>query len=135
MNLFSIELVKELGPTKVKAYYLCINGKNITHEMMDVINREGSYGHEIDNLLSIVRQACDLKTLSDKKFKQLNIKSKAGKVYEAKTKNLRMYLTHIEGSGRVIVHLGKKTNQKKDINQIKSLLSLLNDQGELPIKP
>lgn len=112
---------------------LCNDGRNLIYEMIDEIKREGVLGKEIPKLFSIVEQFCNLQRLPENKFKQLNIKSDLGKVYEAKSKHLRMYLVHIEQTGRTIILLGKKANQKKDINQLKSLPTLMKDQEELPI--
>lgn len=133
MSVFSLHRAEEFGLTKVPVFMLCNDGRNLIYEMIDEIKREGVFGKEIPKLFSIVEQFCNLQRLPETKFKQLNIKSDLGKVYEAKSKHLRMYLVHIEKTGRTIILLGKKANQKKDINQLKSLLSLMKDQEELLI--
>lgn len=133
MSQFSLEIAKEVGPTKIPVFMLCIDGQNVIQNAIEKIQSEGSYEKEIPGLFSIINQTCNLKHLPDTKFKQLKLYSGLGKVYEAKSKNLRMYLTHIEKTGRAVILLGKKTNQKKDLNQLKSLLSLLEGQDHLPL--
>lgn len=133
MSIFSLELSKEVGPTKIKAYLLCVDGVNVIHEAEKELKNEGGYYIELGKLYSIVEQACDLKTLPVKKFRKFHTDNRLGKVYEAKTKNLRMYMVHVEKTGRAILILGKKSDQKRDAVRLKSLIELIADQGELPI--
>ncbi len=130
MGIFSLESVQEVGKTEIKVYYLCIDGENISRKNILKLQEESTYAKEVPRLFSIIQQACNLNSLPDTKFKQLK---NLNKVYEARSKNLRMYLVGYPKSSRTIILIGKKTEQKADIKRIKSLVQLLTDQIDISI--
>ncbi len=62
------------------------------------------------------------------KCRDLTPKADVNKEYELKTKHLRLYIFHQSRIGRVIVFLGKKTTQKKDIKKFRSIKKQYFDQ-------
>lgn len=62
----------------------------------------------------------DLKSLPEKKFKDITPYNEKVKEYEIKTNNLRVYLIK-DVKGKLIIIGGKKTTQKKDIKKFRNL--------------
>ena len=62
------------------------------------------------------------KILPINKFKPLLRGKDKFNEYEIKTKNLRVYLFHEPGIGRIIICGGKKSNQEKDIRHFRNVM-------------
>lgn len=133
MQKYTLRKADEVGPTKNPVYKLCIDGVCMVDEDEKSIKQEATYEKEISGLYGILRQACNLLALSEKKFHPLALAGIKGKVHEAKTRNLRLYALQLAGKKAVIL-ISKKTNQKKDLKAIATLIKSIELQGELPIE-
>jgi hypothetical protein len=58
------------------------------------------------------------------KFRTIPNFYKGHKVYEIKTKRLRVYLIQDSNHGKIIAFMGKKSNQEKDYRKLKALMEL-----------
>ncbi|WMN12691.1 hypothetical protein QYS49_34310 [Marivirga salinae] len=116
--MFALERVKEIKG-KIDFFVLVKNEVNQYEEVKKQLQKEGNYESELNTIQTRLQSMAELQSLPETKCRQLHPKSE--KDYEIKTKNLRLYLFHLENKGRVIVFLGKKTNQKKDIKRFRSI--------------
>jgi len=73
---------------------------------------------KIAGALSIIEITSNLLRLPKIKFRLIEGHGMNCKVYEAKSGIIRLYLFHEENTGRVIVTVGKKGNQKEDIKSV-----------------
>ena len=77
------------------------------------------YGSELQLRFQEVAEM--IRPINKQKFRDITPKKDWVKEYEAKTKNLRVYLIHQEKKGRIIVLAGQKNTQKKDIKKFRSI--------------
>ena len=107
---------------KTKFYFLIVNGVCQYEEFEEKIIRDGNYEQELDQLQLRFQEVAEmLRPINKQKFRDITPRKEQVKEYEAKTKNLRVYLIHQENKGRIIVFAGQKNTQKKDIRKFRSL--------------
>lgn len=63
----------------------------------------------------------ELKTLPKTKFRDITPANESVKEYEFKSAHLRVYVFHIEHTGKIVAYGGFKNAQKKDIVKFRSL--------------
>jgi len=124
MGKYVIRPCERVGNTKIPLFALAIDDVCGIDEFEALIKKEGTYVNEIDSLYAIVEQTCNMLRVSKNNWKELRLEKKIPyKVYEARSRNLRMYLIHEEKTGRVVIYGGKKTNQDSDIKRIKKMVT------------
>jgi hypothetical protein len=107
-----------------KFYQLVLDGEPVFDTFCQKIKSEGSLVLELDRILAIMNQVAEMKQpLPKTVFRKLQGKRGSDKVkeYEVKSSNLRVYLFHKEGTGKVVALGGKKNTQKSDIRYFRSL--------------
>jgi putative component of toxin-antitoxin plasmid stabilization module len=90
---------------------------------VDPFSKEASVQYESELLTLNARMdlVANLERLPKQKFRDLTPAKEQVKEYEFKTKHLRLYVIHIEKTGKVVVLGGYKNTQKKDIRGFRSL--------------
>lgn len=121
MSKFALRHVPNIKG-KTKFYFLIVNGVCQYEEFEEKIIRDGNYEQELDQLQLRFQEVAEmLRPINKQKFRDITPRKEQVKEYEAKTKNLRVYLIHQENKGRIIVFAGQKNTQKKDIRKFRSL--------------
>ena len=116
--MFALERIEEIKG-KIDFFVLVKDKVNQYEVVKEQLQKDGNYESELNTLQTRLQSMAELKQMPETKCRQLHPKDE--KYYELKTKHLRLYLFHLENKGRVIVFLGKKTNQKKDIKKFRSI--------------
>ncbi len=87
------------------------------------IEKDRNLEPELYDLQAIIEDAANVKLLPKNKYRKLNLSRNLRlSAYEAKSKNLRLYLIHESISGKIIILGGKKTTQVKDIKKVEKIL-------------
>lgn len=121
MSKFALKHIPQIKG-KVKFYLLITNGECQYEEFERRVMREGNYENELDQIQLRFQEVAEMiQPINKTKFRDITPKKEKVKEYEAKTKNLRVYLIHQENTGRVIVFAGQKNTQKKDIRKFRSI--------------
>lgn len=102
-------------------FKLQYNGKCQFDEFWERIQKEGNFTSELDTIQARLEDIANGKSLPRAKFQDITPKKKTQKEYEIKTSNLRIYLTKLEGQGKLIILGGQKNTQQKDINKFRSM--------------
>lgn len=101
-----------------KAY---VDGECQFDEYEREIEENGAYIAELRTVYARMELVANMQILPEQKFKELKGGKGGLKEYEIKTKNLRVYLTHIEKLGKFVIRGGYKNSQKKDIAKFRSI--------------
>ena len=118
MSKFALSKIKTIKG-KQSFFDLKINGVG----QFDSFSKEASVQYESELLTLNARMdlVANLERLPKQKFRDLTPAKEQVKEYEFKTKHLRLYVIHIEKTGKVVVLGGYKNTQKKDIRGFRSL--------------
>lgn len=128
MEKFSITLSPNISSsTRIKVYELLKHGESLFQEFFDTIEKEGSLFGNLAAAVRIIEETANLRRYPRTKFNVIQGHSLEGKIYEAKSGNIRIYLYH-EKSGRIIITGGKKTTQSKDIKAVIRLIKAYKDE-------
>lgn len=107
---------------KQSFYDLKINGLSQYEEFSKFIDADYlAYKTEVITMFAYMDLVSNLKTLPKTKFREITPKKDNVKEYEIKSKHLRVYIFHVENSGKVVAYWGLKTNQTKDIENFRSI--------------
>ncbi|NJM93634.1 MAG: hypothetical protein HC842_02295 [Cytophagales bacterium] len=120
MPKFTLEELSAISG-KLKFYHLLIDGVSLYDEFCKELERAGNQKGEIYTLLARMMEMAELRSMPEKKCKDITPKGDSTKEYELKTAHLRLYLIHEKNKGRVVVLMGKKTNQKRDIGRFRAI--------------
>jgi hypothetical protein len=126
MQKFTISEVKEIRGRQ-KFFKLLVNYQCPFDSFWNKIENEGNLADELRRVLAIMDQVAQLKQPLPKiVFRELKgrKRSDAAKEYEIKTPNLRVYIFHDEGIGKVIVCGDKKKMQIATIKYFRNLKKL-----------
>ncbi len=107
-----------------KFYQLVLEGERLFDAFWQEIEREGNLVLELRRILAIMDQVAQMRQpLPKTVFRELQGRKKSDNVkeYEVKTSNLRVYLFHEEGTGKIVVCGGKKNTQDADIKRFRNL--------------
>lgn len=116
---FVLELVEEIVGD-IKFYYLIRDGVNLFSDSKEeVLDKDGKFESQFDTIQSRMLQIADKKLLPKEKFRKLN---SLDNCYEIKTRDLRSYHHHDKEHGIVLLYLGEKKNQKKDLTKMKKIV-------------
>jgi len=129
--MFAIEKIDQIEG-QINFYKLTVNGECLLDLFIDACEKEGGLDSEIIQIQSRMQSFADMKLMPKTKLNPITPKKENYKEYEIKTKHLRVYFLHDKINGFVVVTGGKKTSQKKDIQQFRSIknryLKQLNDE-------
>lgn len=121
MSTFALEKVNEIKG-KIDFFLLKIDGKSQFLAFEEQIKTEGNLLSELTTIQVRMQEMAEMRHPMPKtKCRELTPKGDAVKEYELKTKNLRVYLIHQEHKGRIIVLVGKKNTQPKDIKRFRKI--------------
>ena len=107
--------------TKIKVFELCENNESVFGKFLSLIEKEGTHINQLAGAIRIIEDTANLKLRPKKQFKQLNDLGVNCKVYEAKCKDIRVYMFK-DDAGRVIIKGGMKSKQAKDIKSIVKII-------------
>ena len=113
---------KMMGMTRVPVYELCHNGESLLDKNLIEIQKDPALFRAFAGALRIIEDTSNLKPRPKTKFRPLHNVYKGYKVYEAKSGPVRVYLLQESFLGRIILLVGHKNKQNKDINRIKHLI-------------
>jgi hypothetical protein len=122
MSIFAIKRITDIDGS-IPFFKMVVNGVCEFDEFEAVIKNEGNYSKELIRIQTRMQELSEGKMLPINKFKPLSKSKDWLNEYEIKTKNLRVYLFHEPGTGRIIICGGKKSNQGKDIHHFRSILN------------
>ena len=110
-------------------YDLKINGLSQYEEFNKIINTDYlAYKTEVFTMFSYMDLVSNLKTLPKTKFREITPKKDNIKEYEIKSKHIRVYLFHVENSGKIVAYWGLKKNQKENIISFRKIKKEYIDQ-------
>lgn len=110
-------------------YDLKINGLSQYEEFNKIINTDYlAYKTEVFTMFSYMDLVSNLKTLPKTKFREITPKKENIKEYEIKSKHIRVYLFHVENSGKIVAYWGLKKNQKENIISFRKIKKEYIDQ-------
>jgi hypothetical protein len=127
---FEIKLLTQVSG-KVTFYKLLKDEICLFDEFQKLIRQDGNHTTELITAFGLMDQVAQNKHLPGTKYHPLGESfsyTSKGKPYRArnheiKTKNLRVYLCHLEDpAGKVVVMMGHKNTQDADIASFKSLV-------------
>ena len=102
MRIFAIKRITFIdGP--IPFYKMVVNGVCEFDEFESIIKNEGNYLKELIRIQTRMQELSEGKMLPINKFKPLSHSKDWFNEYEVKTKNLRVYLFHEPGTGRIII--------------------------------
>ncbi len=104
---------------KCSFYTLVINGVNVYEEFFE--KHKGLYLNELKRVTGRMKLVAEGKRLPKKMARPID-SSKDYKLLEIKSKNLRIYTFHQDKTGKVIIHCGHKSTQKKDIPKFQKIV-------------
>ncbi|MBL4662538.1 MAG: hypothetical protein JKY22_03015 [Flavobacteriaceae bacterium] len=118
MSKFALKKIKTIKGNQ-SFYDLEINGVG----QFDSFSKEAAVQYESELLTLNARMdlVANLVRLPKQKFKDITPVKEQVKEYEFKTRHLRLYVTHIEKTGKVVILGGYKNTQKKDFRRFRSL--------------
>jgi hypothetical protein len=111
--MFALERILSIKG-KLGFYHLHINDKSQYKEFCDTIKGNSQYESELRTLLTYMELVSEIRRVPPKKYKPLKGYANA---HEFRSKNLRVYVFHLEGTGKIVTCLGFKKNQTHDIKQ------------------
>ena len=110
-------------------YDLKINGLSQYEEFNKIINTDYlAYKTEVFTMFSYMDLVSNLKTLPKTKFREITPKKENIKEYEIKSKHIRVYLFHVENSGKIVAYWWLKKNQKENIISFRKIKKEYIDQ-------
>ena len=110
-------------------YDLKINGLSQYEEFNKIINTDYlAYKTEVFTMFSYMDLVSNLKTLPKTKFREITPKKDNIKEYEIKSKHIRVYVFHVENSGKIVAYWGLKKNQKENIISFRKIKKEYIDQ-------
>jgi len=118
MSKFALNKIKTIKG-KQSFFDLEINGVG----QFDSFSKEAAVQYESELLTLNARMdlVANLERLPKQKFRDITPAKEQVKEYEFKTKHLRLYVIHIEKTGKVVILGGYKNTQKKDFRGFRSL--------------
>lgn len=123
MPTFALQKIGEIKG-KINFFYLKVDDKIQFLEFEEQIKNEGNLVSELATIQARMQEMAEMRNpMPEKKCRDLTPKGDPVKEYELKTRNLRVYLIHEERVGRVVVMVGKKTTQPKDIKKFRNIKS------------
>jgi len=120
MYNFALQEINEIKG-RLRIFKLLVNGICEYDEFEREVESEGNFKSELLTIITRLHDLADLKSLPEKKFRDITPKKDGNKEYEIKTHHLRVYLFHDKKTGRVIVCGGKKGTQSSDINHFRKI--------------
>lgn len=125
MHNFTLQPIEEFE-TKQSVFKLLRNGKCHFDKFFEEISIDKNLAPELGDLFAIIRHVANDSTSNlppTKKYRKLNLGSKLKyNAYEAKSDHLRLYLIQERGTGLIFILGGKKKNQTRDLEHLKSLI-------------
>lgn len=106
---------------RLKVFKLKIDEDCEFDNFVNMIREERTYEKELNTIQTTISIMAECKTLPEKKFKDITPRNEPVKEFEIRTRNLRVYLFHDKGNGRVVILGGKKTTQDADIAHFRNL--------------
>lgn len=122
MSIFVLEKLKAIVG-KQDFYELYIDGESQFREFCKKIKENKQYHIELIKIFALMSLVAELKMLPQNKFKDITPSKEDVKEYEFKSKHLRVYIFHLEKSGKVVAFGGYKNTQKEDIPKFRSYKS------------
>lgn len=122
MTIFALEKIKEIKG-EFKFYSLIKNGRSQYEETLKQLKKEGNYESELNTLQTRIQAFAEGQRLPETKLKKLKGNKDGIPEYELKTKHLRLYMFNslVLENSKIIVFLGKKTTQIKDIRKFRNI--------------
>jgi len=103
-------------------YKLVRNGKCLLDEFVNDIKKDKNLEPELGDLFANIEDVANGELLPSNRYKILKLGKLPFTAFEAKTKNLRLYLFHERNTGIVLIIGGKKTEQDEDLDRIKRII-------------
>ncbi|MFN6946282.1 MAG: hypothetical protein ACK4ND_15135 [Cytophagaceae bacterium] len=121
MAKFALTKIEELKG-RIDFFYLLQNGESQFLSFCEGIKKDGNLKSELRTIQVRMQEMAEMRQPMPKtKCREITPKNDPVKEYELKTKHLRVYLIHEEYKGRIIVLIGKKTTQDKDIRKFRQI--------------
>ncbi len=122
MPKFVIKQIEEIVG-RVAFYKLEVDGKCPFDEFWKEIENDGNMSKELNTIQARMGQIANMVHIPGDKYHKLEGNNDERTEFEIKTKNLRVYLFHETGTGKIVVIGGKKKDQMRDIEQFRNLKS------------
>lgn len=116
MSIFELKHVESVVG-KQSFYLLLIDGFSPAEIFMRHVRENGQYEVELDGIFQCMDRVANLQRLPSTKFRAF--KEGKTKSFELKSKHLRFYGIHQNGTGKVIIIGGFKKTQAADLKKLK----------------
>ena len=118
----SIFVLKKLHAVVGKQLFfeLIIDGESQFSKFCKEVKDNNQYHIELLKIFTLMNLVAELKMLPQNKFKDITPYKTDVKEYEFKSKHLRVYIFHLEKTGKVVAYGGYKNTQKEDIPKFRS---------------
>lgn len=118
MNRFALVGIQEVKG-RIPFKKLVIDGVCQYDEFCKQLRIEGNLDKQLIGILNNMNQVSNLNRLPKNKFRDITPKKETVKEYEFKKGDLRFYV--IKEDGHIVIIGGKKSTQKEDLNQFRSI--------------
>lgn len=118
MITFTIDYIPDFE-TRQPVFKLLRNSRCLIDEFWIEIKKDQNLTGQGRAIWKIIEDAANGKRLPKTRYRKLNLKHNA---FEAKCKQLRIYLIHENKTGQIIILGGKKTTQVKDLKKLRKIL-------------
>lgn len=113
---YTLHLCRLIHATTIVVHELCENGDSLFEKFFE--ENMNVYKAELASIIRIIEETSNLRRYPNTKFREIKDHDLLCKLYEAKSKHLRVYLFHEENTGRIIVSGGLKRDQNRDLRII-----------------
>lgn len=119
MTTFALKKIESICGVQ-QFHQLIVNGKAVLDDFEKSL--ETQHQSEFKTIIAYMNFIAELKTLPDKKFKDITPQNEIIKEYEFKSKHIRIYVIK-QLNGKIVVLCGHKTTQKQDIKRFRKIKS------------
>lgn len=119
MTTFALKKIESICGVQ-QFHQLIVNGKAVFDDFEKSL--ETQHQSEFKTIIAYMNFIAELKTLPDKKFKDITPQNEIIKEYEFKSKHIRIYVIK-QLNGKIVVLCGHKTTQKQDIKRFRKIKS------------
>jgi len=106
---------------KQEFFELFIDNESQFEKYFEEVKTNPQYYSEFKTILSYMNLVAELRMIPKEKFKDITPEKENVKEYEFKSKHLRVYVFHLEKTGKIVVWGGFKNSQQDDIDKFRSI--------------
>ena len=102
-------------------FELLIDNESQFEKYFEEVKTNSQYYSEFKTILAYMNLVAELRMIPKEKFKDITPEKDKVKEYEFKSKHLRVYVFHLEKTGKIVTWCGFKNTQQDDISNFRSI--------------